>query len=139
MKLNHRQIRSNLWNSVKRTYVTSESIKSNEPPNLKLTESCIKRVKEICNDNNSFLRITVDGGGCSGFQYKFEIDNKTSGDDSFLGPDNRVVIDNISLEYCAGSTMDYHVELIKSGFRITNNPKAEQGCSCGSSFALKLD
>lgn len=131
----YRQIRTNIWNSsVKRTYVASESIK----PNLKLTESCINRVKEIC-DDNSFLRITVDGGGCSGFQYKFEIDNKTTEDDSFLGPENRVVIDNVSLEYCAGSTMDYHVELIKSGFRIVNNPKAEQGCSCGSSFALKLD
>lgn len=138
MQFNHRQIHTNLWNSLKRTYVTSASIKSNEPPNLKLTENCIKRVKEICNEN-TFLRITVDGGGCSGFQYKFEIDDKTTEDDAYLGPENRVVIDNVSLEYCAGSTMDYHVELIKSGFRMINNPKAEQGCSCGASFALKLD
>ncbi|XP_037047558.1 iron-sulfur cluster assembly 2 homolog, mitochondrial [Bradysia coprophila] len=121
-----------IWKSAKRTYVT-------QPPNLKLTDNCIKRVQEICSDNKSFLRITVDGGGCSGFQYKFDIDDKISDEDSFLGPDNRIVIDNVSLEYCAGSTIDYHVELIKSGFRIVNNPKAEQGCSCGASFALKLD
>lgn len=99
----------------------------------------MNRVKEICNDNKSFLRVTVDGGGCSGFQYKFEIDEKTTDDDRFLGPDNRIVIDNVSLEYCAGSTLDYHSELIRSGFRIMSNPKAEQGCSCGASFALKLD
>ncbi|KAJ6627595.1 Iron-sulfur cluster assembly 2 like, mitochondrial, partial [Pseudolycoriella hygida] len=134
-----RQTKPNIWKSlIKRTY-TSESPKSNTPADFKLTESCIKRVKEICNDNSSFLRVTVDGGGCSGFQYKFEIDEKTSEDDRFLGPDNRVVIDSVSLEYCTGATMDYHVELIKAGFRIINNPKAEQGCSCGASFALKLD
>lgn len=112
---------------------------------MNISESCIKKLNAICDTNNgndknptTFLRIIVDGGGCSGFQYKFELDNKINDDDLFFGPHNKVVIDKISLDYCSGSTLDYHSELIKSGFRIIGNPKAEQGCSCGASFSLKL-
>lgn len=104
---------------------------------LKLSDSCIKKVKEICKDD-SYLRIIVDGGGCSGFQYKFELDKNLNDDDIAFGPNKRVIIDAISLDYCAGSTLDYQVELIKSGFRMLSNPKATEGCSCGVSFALKL-
>lgn len=106
---------------------------------LLVSETCKKRLREICEDG-SFLRVTVEGGGCSGFQYKFDLDNKLNADDLQFGDDKaRVVIDDVSLEYCAGSTVDFHTELIKSGFRIASNPQAEQGCSCGASFALRLD
>lgn len=109
------------------------------PGHLKLSETCVKRLKEIC-DDKSFLRVTIEGGGCSGFQYKFDIDDKLESDDVVFGEnDARVVIDQTSIEYVDGSTIDFHTELIRSGFRIVNNPKAEQGCSCGASFAIKLD
>lgn len=127
--------------------MATETTKSTEmaakPPSstvLKLSDACIRKVDEICGKAKepTWLRIIVDGGGCSGFQYKFELDTKLNDDDVTFGPSQRVVVDTISLDYCAGATLDYQVELIKSGFRMMDNPKAEQGCSCGASFALKL-
>ena len=82
----------------------------------------------------------MEGGGCSGFQYKFDFAKDLNKDDLVFGPDDaRVVVDTLSMDYCAGATLDYHEELIRAGFRILANPKAEQSCSCGSSFAIKLD
>ncbi|KAH8336342.1 hypothetical protein KR059_002928, partial [Drosophila kikkawai] len=105
---------------------------------VQVSESCLKRLREICVDG-SFLRITVEGGGCSGFQYKFDLDSKLNEDDREFGEGQaKVVIDTISLEYCSGATVDYHSELIRAGFRMVANPLAEQGCSCGSSFSIKL-
>lgn len=107
-------------------------------PQLQISDSCLKRLREICTDG-SFLRVTVEGGGCSGFQYKFDLDSKLNEDDLQFGEENaKVVIDTISLDYCTGATVDYHSELIRAGFRMIANPLAEQGCSCGSSFSIKL-
>lgn len=110
-------------------------------PTLQLSDSCLRKLVEITNaEAGKYLRVSVDGGGCSGFQYKFELDDKINEDDKIFGKDNgKLVIDTVSLEYCDGSTIDYHAELIRSGFRVVANPKAEQGCSCGASFALKMD
>jgi iron-sulfur cluster assembly accessory protein len=106
---------------------------------LYLSEACKERLKEICTDN-CYLRITVEGGGCSGFQYKFGLDPKRNAEDFVFGDDiASVIVDDISLGYISGSTVDFHKELIRSGFRIVNNPKMEQGCSCGASFSIKLD
>lgn len=119
---------------------TTPKVLSEEAKNqLKLSESCVKKLTEICQDG-SFLRVIVEGGGCSGFQYKLEIDKNLNPDDLQFGPDGaKVVIDEVSIEYIDGSTVDYHEELIRAGFRIINNPKAEGGCSCGASFNIKLD
>uniref|UniRef100_A0A0V0GC83 Iron-sulfur cluster assembly 2 homolog, mitochondrial n=1 Tax=Triatoma dimidiata TaxID=72491 RepID=A0A0V0GC83_TRIDM len=113
-----------------------ENIKSKRI--LKLSESCIQRINEIAEGN--FLRITVEGGGCSGFQYKFSLDKTINEDDEiFEEKGAKVVIDSISLEYLDGAVVDYQTELIRSAFQINNIPKAEGGCSCGASFSLKMD
>ncbi|CAG4952102.1 unnamed protein product [Colias eurytheme] len=104
-----------------------------------LSETCVKRLKELCHDN-FFLRLCVESGGCSGFQYKFSLDNNLSNDDKIIERDGvKVVIDETSLDYIKGSTIDYHTELIRSAFRVVQNPNADVGCSCGASFSIKID
>lgn len=105
-----------------------------------VTQKCVEQLKKIIREPNEFLRISVEGGGCSGFQYKFDLDQKFEDDDKMFEKDGtKVVVDSISLDYIKGATLDYQEELIRSSFKIVNNPLAEQGCSCGASFAVRLD
>lgn len=106
---------------------------------LKVTEECVKRLQEIC-DPEEFLRLSVESGGCSGFQYKFELDTIITEDDCVLKKQGvRIVVDTTSLDYIKGSTVDYEQQLIKSAFKLIGNPKAQEGCSCGASFSIKID
>lgn len=88
------------------------------------------------------LRVSVDGGGCSGFQYQFELEdpNKdTNADDVRISKDGAtVIIDSLSLEYINGSTVDYTQEMISSSFQIVDNPNSESSCGCGVSFSPKM-
>ncbi|NXF17508.1 ISCA2 protein, partial [Rhodinocichla rosea] len=109
-----------------------------------LSESCVKRLLEIA-EGSEFLRLQVEGGGCSGFQYKFSLDTVINPDDRQGQRDilvvrcgARVVVDVDSLAFVKGSMVDFSQELIRSSFQVVSNPQAEKGCSCGTSFSIKF-
>lgn len=107
-----------------------------------VTPSCWKRILALLEqkDEEHFLRVYVDAGGCSGFSYKFELDNEIIEDEDkiYEGPRGaRVVIDDASLDLVKGSTIDFVQEMIKSSFEVKDNPQSESACGCGSSFAVK--
>ena len=90
----------------------------------------------IKKDKSDYFRITVLGGGCAGFQYKFDFDKKKNDDDILIKTNKiSVLIDKISLGLINGSKIDYVNELIGSSFKVTN-PKASSSCGCGTSFSL---
>ena len=85
---------------------------------------------------DQYMRVAVEGGGCSGFQYKFDFADAPNDDDIVIERDGaKVVIDEMSLEFLSGSEIDYTQELIGSAFKITN-PNATAGCGCGTSFSV---
>lgn len=82
----------------------------------------------------------VEGGGCSGFQYIFKMDEKYNSDDIVLKmQDCKIVVDKLSLPYLEGAIIDYKDTMIRSSFIVKENPKAEISCSCGSSFSPKIN
>ncbi len=104
-----------------------------------LSDSAVKRLKELGTDEahaGLMLRVGVDGGGCSGFQYSFTFESNINNDDQIIEKEGiMVVIDNVSWEYLAGSEIGYKQELIGSYFSI-DNPNAASTCGCGTSFAI---
>ncbi|XP_067099608.1 iron-sulfur cluster assembly 2 homolog, mitochondrial [Osmerus mordax] len=105
---------------------------------IHLSESCVKRLGEIM-VKGEYFRIQVEGGGCSGFQYKFAVDsNKNEDDRVFEQGGVGVIVDQDSLDFLKGSTLDFSQELIRSSFQVLKNPQADHGCSCGTSFSVKL-
>ena len=129
-----------------------------------VTTNCASRIRQLAssrpNPNSIYLRLYVDAGGCSGFQYKFLLlseddsgisstsstDDGGGGEDGTIDPEEdvvftkdgmRVVVDQTSLDLLRGSTIDYVSEMIRSSFAVVGNPQSESACGCGSSFAVK--
>jgi len=106
---------------------------------LTLTDSCAKRIAVLQNMEGKpdlMLRVTVLGGGCSGFQYKFGLDDAVNDDDlTYELNDTKVVVDEVSLELLGGSVIDFKEDLGGSFFSI-ENPNATANCGCGASFNI---
>ncbi|MEO9461833.1 MAG: iron-sulfur cluster assembly accessory protein [Marinomonas sp.] len=105
---------------------------------LTLTPSAAKRVAWIAEKQSkpAILRLSVEGGGCSGFQYKFDLSDGADGDDSISETDGvKLVVDPISLDLVGGSTVDFVESLGGAAFKV-ENPQAAAGCGCGSSFGI---
>ena len=155
------------------TEETQDTTSSSSPPqstrpddtihdvgDLLITQNCVSRIQQLAstkpNPQSMYLRLYVDAGGCSGFQYKFLLlsQDTTNNNDGTMDPEedgtidpeedvvyningSRLVIDQTSLELLRGSTIDYVQEMIRSSFAVINNPNSESACGCGSSFAVK--
>ena len=107
-------------------------------PQIQLTESAARRVAWIAERQSrpAILRLAVDGGGCAGFTYKFELaDAAEDGDTVAETGGVRLVVDPMSLELVRGSAVDFVEDLGGAAFRVTN-PNAASGCGCGSSFSV---
>ena len=105
---------------------------------VSVTESAARRIGEIVANepNGTMLRVSVEGGGCSGFQYKFDLVQEREDDDLVIERNGAtVLVDQISLMYMSGSEIDFVDDLIGASFKI-NNPNATSGCGCGTSFAI---
>jgi len=108
-----------------------------------VTKSCAKRIKQLQDRSGNpklHLRLLVEGGGCSGFQYVFKMEDSDPSpeeDLSFERDGTQLIIDQSSFELVKGSTVDFVQEMIRSSFAVVNNPQSETACGCGSSFAVK--
>lgn len=105
---------------------------------LTLSEAAAARVAKIAEKQGkpAILRLSVEGGGCSGFQYKFDLDDGPDADDSVSETGGvKLVVDPVSLELVAGSVVDFVESLGGAAFRV-ENPNAAAGCGCGSSFGI---
>lgn len=105
---------------------------------ITVSERAARRIGEILKGEpaGTMLRVSVEGGGCSGFQYKFDMERAKAADDLVICRDSAVVlIDPVSVNYMAGSEIDFVDDLIGASFKV-KNPQAKASCGCGTSFAL---
>ncbi len=106
---------------------------------VQLTDRAAKRIVEIMREDSggaAMLRVAVTGGGCSGFQYDFSLEQNRADDDIVVERDGAIVlIDPVSLDFLRGAEIDFAEEMIGAAFRI-NNPNATSSCGCGTSFSI---
>ena len=100
---------------------------------LNFTDQALNQINLITKgDEKKYFRITVQGGGCSGFKYNFGFDSKSNNDDIIFG---KAIIDKSSLDIISGSMVDFKKEMIGESF-VIDNPKATASCGCGLSFSI---
>ena len=107
-------------------------------PQITLTPNAARRVAWIASRQHkpAILRLAVDGGGCAGFTYKFELAPEAESEDEIAETDGvRLVVDPMSLDLVRGSAVDFVEDLAGAAFKVTN-PNAQSGCGCGSSFSI---
>jgi iron-sulfur cluster insertion protein len=107
-------------------------------PQISLTGNAAKRVAWIAERQNkpAILRLAVDGGGCAGFTYRFDLADRADPEDTVTETDGvKLVVDPVSLDLVNGSAVDFVEDLGGAAFRVTN-PNAQSGCGCGSSFSV---
>ena len=105
---------------------------------ITVSERAAQKIGDILTGEPSgtMLRVSVEGGGCSGFQYKFDMDRTKAADDLVISRDGAVIlIDPVSVNYMAGSVIDFVDDLIGASFKV-KNPQAKASCGCGTSFTL---
>ncbi len=102
-----------------------------------VSKSALKRIMEVSKrKNKKFFRISIDGGGCQGFSYKFDFDDKISDNDKVLDfNDVKILIDSTSIEFINDAKLDFVEDMIGSYFKVSN-PKATSTCGCGISFSV---
>ena len=105
---------------------------------INVSETAASKISELLTEENkagSGLRVFVQGGGCSGFQYGMVLDEVTDGDEVFEKDGIKVIVDPMSMRYLEGAEVDYKEDLMGGGFAI-KNPNATSTCGCGSSFSV---
>ena len=103
-----------------------------------VTETAARRIISLAasSQEGKFLRLSVNGGGCSGFQYEFKLEHEEHADDLKIHKlDAIVLVDPVSIEFLKGSTLDFVDDLMGQSFRV-ENPNAKSSCGCGTSFSL---
>jgi len=128
------------WQSADRLAVSTKApyLAFMSEPEVTLTENAAKRIALIAERQSkpAVLRLAVDGGGCAGFTYKFELADGADAEDIVTETDGvKLVVDPMSLDLVRGSAVDFVEDLGGAAFKVTN-PNAQSGCGCGSSFSV---
>ncbi|XP_006659350.1 iron-sulfur assembly protein IscA-like 2, mitochondrial [Oryza brachyantha] len=142
VRANHRLLSSSSPSSAAAAAAERASPSPADPDGVHMTDGCIRRLKELHAKDppaeGKMLRLSVEAGGCSGFQYSFSLDDKKNSDDRVFEKGGvKLVVDDVSYDFVKGATVDYEEELIRSAFVVSTNPSAVGGCSCKSSFMAK--
>lgn len=128
------------WASSRGFAADAAQATSDPDDGIVLTSEAVERMRELMAEEKDplLLRVVVEGGGCSGYQYEFRLVHEDKpGDRVFERDGVKLVVDEVSFDFLRGATVDYTSDLIRAAFHVVGNPNAESSCGCGSSFAAK--